>query len=298
MKKLAPIVIFAFNRPDALRGMIDSLKRNPLYEESEKFVFVDGARNEAERAKVDEVVAVAREITENVVAADSNRGLGPSIIAGVSEIINRYGRAIVLEDDLVLMPGFLQYMNQALDAYQEDARIFAVCGYGLKIKRPAGYVGDVYLCNRASSWGWGTWADRWNSVDWNVSDWEQLQSDRSAQRAFNRGGSDMYGMLRGYMEGRNRSWAIRFCYSQFRQGRYSVHPFRSLVENDGFGDGATNCRQKYSRFKTDRMQSVDLQINITPPYALHPNLQIFSELRSYHSIRTRLYSKIRKILNI
>lgn len=292
---LAPIVIFAFNRPDALRGMIDSLKRNLLYEESEKFVFVDGARNEAERAKVDEVVAVAREITENVMAADSNRGLGPSIIAGVSDIINRYGRAIVLEDDLVLMPGFLQYMNQALDAYQEDARIFAVCGYGLKIKRPAGYVGDVYLCNRASSWGWGTWADRWNSVDWNVSDWEQLQSDRSAQRAFNRGGSDMYGMLRGYMEGRNRSWAIRFCYSQFRQGRYSVHPFRSLVENDGFGDGATNCRQKYSRFKTCVSDSLD---PLLLPEEIEPVKSLIQASAGYHGLARRIYSRLRRILDI
>ncbi|MDE6490720.1 MAG: glycosyl transferase [Muribaculaceae bacterium] len=292
---LAPIVIFAFNRPDALRGMIDSLKRNPLYDESEKFVFVDGPRNEAERVKVDEVVAVAREITENVVAADSNRGLGLSIIAGVSDIINRYGRAIVLEDDLVLMPGFLQYMNQALDAYQADERIFAVCGYGLKIKRPAGYVGDVYLCNRASSWGWATWADRWNSVDWNVSDWEQLQADRRMQRAFNRGGSDMYGMLRGYMEGRNKSWAIRFCYSQFRQGRYSVHPFRSLVENDGFGDGATNCRQKYSRFKTCVSDSLE---PLVLPEEIEPAESLIKDSANYHSLARRIYSRLRRILDI
>ncbi len=291
---LAPIVIFAFNRPEALRRMLESLKVNPLYEESEKFVFVDGPRSEADEAKVKEVIAVAHEVTTNVVAAETNKGLGASIIAGVTDVIAKYGRAIILEDDLRLMPGFLQYMNQALDAYYDDERIFAVCGYGLKIKMPKGYDGDVYLSNRASSWGWGTWEDRWNTVDWAVGDWEQLQSDRKAQRAFNQGGSDMYGMLRNYMMGRNRSWAIRFCYSQFRQGRYSVHPFLSFVENEGFGDGATNCKQKYSRFKTN-LQCVMITLNL--PANIEVNKAILKENRRYHGFVKRIYSKIRKILN-
>lgn len=292
----APIVIFAFNRPDSLSRMIESLKTNTGWENHEIFVFVDGPRNEEEKKKVDEVVDIAKGLTKNVVTSSENKGLGPSIISGVTEVINKYGNAIVLEDDLVLMPGFLSYMDDALDKYESDSRIFAVCGYGLKIKRPKGYNSDVYLGIRASSWGWGTWSDRWNSVDWNVSDWEQLKSSPKLQKAFNRGGSDMYGMLKDYVEGRNRSWAIRFCYSQHKQGKYSVHPFDSLVSNEGYGQDATNCRQKYSRFKINL--NTTSSPNLILPEKLEYNHQIQKRIARYHSLPIRIYSRVRKILNI
>ncbi len=290
-----PIVIFGFNRPDAFSRLVDSLKKNPGFNGHPVFVFIDGPRNELDKPKVDEVIALANELTPNVTASAENKGLGNSVIKGVSEVIAKYGKAIVLEDDLVLMPGFLQYMEDALALYDEDKRIFSICGYGLKINRPADYVGDVYLCNRSSSWGWATWADRWQTVDWNVSDWNELASSKRMQQEFNRGGSDMFGMLRGFMEGRNKSWAIRFCYSQFRQGRYSVHPFRSLVANEGFGADATNCRQKYSRFKTDIERDAK---RLTLPEGLQPDARLIKSSARYHSLRLRLYSKIRSILNI
>lgn len=290
---LAPIIIFAFNRPASLKAMVDTLKANPLYEESEKYVFVDGPRNEEDRRKTEEVVTYANTITPNVYASKTNKSLGTSIIEGVTAIINRYGKAIVLEDDLVLMPGFLTYMNQALDTYEYDKRIFSICGYGLKVKRPIDYEGDVYLGIRSSSWGWGTWADRWNSVDWAVSDYDELQKDKAKQRAFNRGGSDMYGMLRDYMEGRNKSWAIRFCYSQFLQGKYSVHPFLSLVDNAGFGADATNCKQRYSRFRVELNKRIEFNMQ----KELYLNKDIIKHVYWYHSIPIRSYYKIRNFFS-
>jgi hypothetical protein len=186
-------------------------------------------------------------------------------------------------------------MNEALDTYENQEKIFSICGYGLKIKRPKDYVEDVYMGIRSSSWGWGTWKDRWQSVDWEVKDWEELSMNRRTQSAFNRGGSDMFGMLRGYMTGRNNSWAIRFCYSQFKQGRYSVHPFLSFVDNEGFGEGATNCNQKYSRFKVELNNQETPVLNM--PSELSLNKNIIRANSRYHSLMMRIYSKFRKILN-
>ena len=293
---LAPIVIFAFNRPDSLQRMIDSLKLNPLYEESEKFVYIDGPRSEDERHKVDEVIAVAENITHNVSISPVNKGLGSSIIAGVSAVLEKYGKAIVLEDDLVFTPNFLSYMNQALEFYEDDNRIISICGYGLKIKHPKGYRGDVYLSGRSSSWGWATWRDRWQQIDWDILDWNELSADRVRQKAFNKNGSDMFAMLKDYMEGRNHSWAIRFCYNQFKLGMYSVSPFLSKVNNEGFGENATNCKQRYSRFKID--------IDTTGTYTfvfdknIVPNKKIEKECYHYHSLVLRVYSRVRKILHI
>ena len=199
---LAPIVIFAFNRPEALQKLLDSLRMNSFYEESDKYIFIDGPRCEEDKAKVDEVVTIARKVASNISISPVNRGLGNSIIAGVSTIIAEYGKAIVLEDDLICAPNFLSYMNQALDFYENDNKIISICGYGLKIKRPRGYVGDVYLLGRSSSWGWATWKDRWEQIDWDIQDWNEFSSNKQMRRAFNKNGSDMYSMLKGYMEGK------------------------------------------------------------------------------------------------
>jgi hypothetical protein len=293
---LAPIVIFAFNRPEALQKLLDSLRMNPFYEESDKYIFIDGPRCEEDKAKVDEVVTIARKVASNISISSVNRGLGNSIIAGVSTIIAEYGKAIVLEDDLICAPNFLSYMNQALDFYENDNKIISICGYGLKIKRPRGYVGDVYLLGRSSSWGWATWKDRWEQIDWDIQDWNEFSSNKQMRRAFNKNGSDMYSMLKGYMEGKNHSWAIRFCYNQFKLGKYSICPFISKVDNIGFGEEATNCKQRYSRFK------VNMDIAHSHEFLFEKDIESNKRIEKlcyrYHSITLRLYSKIRKTLHI
>lgn len=290
----APIVIFAFNRPKMLQRMIESLRSNALYEESEKFIFIDGPRNDEDRRKIQEVLTIAQKVTPNVFVSSVNKGLGTSIIAGVSSVIDRYGKAIVLEDDLICMPNFLSYMNQALDFYENDPRIISVCGYGLKIRRPENYDGDVYLSARSSSWGWATWKDRWTTIDWNVSDWAEFSRNRRKIKEFNMNGSDMFSMLKDYMEGRNRSWAIRFCYNQYKTGRYAVCPFLSKVGNDGFGEDATNCKQKYSRFKIDPDKTG--RLNFVFGRNLQPDREIARECYRYHSVWMRIYSKIRNMI--
>lgn len=244
-----PIAIFAFNRPLHFSRMMDSLKKNEGLDGRDIFVFIDGPRNDEDRPLVKEVCALAHTLTTNVESAAANKGLAASVITGVSKLMDKYGRAIVIEDDLILMPAFLRFMDEALDYYVHDERIFSVCGFSLKIDKPAGYSHDIYLSPRSSSWGWATWKNRWDKVDWDVSDFNELKQSLRLRHEFNKGGSDMYSMLKRYMEGRNNSWAIRFCYAQFKNKAYSLHPFRSLVVNDGYGEGATNCRQKYNRFK-------------------------------------------------
>ena len=289
----APIVLFAFNRPDRLKATIESLLKNEEAKDCELFVFVDGARPEkvGEADKVNEV----RNVVKNIMGfkelhysfSETNKGLGKSVIEGVSEVINKYGKAIILEDDLVLLPNFIAYINQGLNRYQDEKDVFSICGYSNRVKRPKGYLADTYFCNRSSSWGWGTWANRWNSVDWTLEPFEQYLKYKSQ---FNRwGGSDCFGMLCGWHEGRNKSWAIRFCFSQFLQKRVSLFPMESLVINEGFDGDGTNCR-KWSRFKFD----VDIsgRTDYLFPNEIEVDKRILKQALAYHSITRRIFSKI------
>lgn len=304
MEIFAPIIIFAFDRLTPLKNTINSLKLNVESVKSDLFIFVDGPRPNRHEDK-EKVIAV-QEYVKNIdgfksihyAFSDMNKGLARSIIEGTTKVINEYGKVIVVEDDLYLSCSFLKFMNKMLDLYEEDKRIMQVSGYSCKLKKVTDYSYDAYISERAHCWTWGTWKDRWLTVDWDVKDFNSLKTDGKQQRAFCKRGSDLYGMLKKYMEGKIDSWYIRFEYSMFKQRRYTVCPIRSLVRNDGFIAESTHCNV-YNRYKIDFEENHEG--NFIVPERLQPIEEIMSEAVKYWSIRYRLYGKIRttimKLLN-
>lgn len=297
MKKLAPIVLFAFNRPDALKNTITSLLANNEAKDSELFIFVDGARDhkKGEHEQVRMVQDYVKSITgfKAVVYSFSldNRGLGDSIVSGVTSIIDRYGRAIVLEDDLVFSSNFLAFMNDGLRRYEGDDKIFSICGYTNKVTAPRGYNADSYFCTRSSSWGWATWKDRWSSVDWELNNWGEYKSMASD---FNKwGGSDCFQMLQSVKDGRGNSWAIRFCFAQFLQDKLALFPIVSKVRNDGFDGDGTNCK-KWSRFRY--VFDVEGKLSFNYPDNIKLNPKLYRSAMSYHTISIRLLSRLMYII--
>ena len=295
---LAAIIVFAFNRPEALRNTIQSLLRNTEAQESDLYVFVDGARpdkpGEAEKVKAVQkyVKSVSGFKSVHYTFGERNKGLGTSIIQGVTSVINRHGKVIVLEDDLVFAENFLAFMNEGLKRYEKEERVFSVCGYSNKVNVPEGYASDAYFCPRSSSWGWATWADRWNSVDWGLKDWDKYAGMR---KAFNRwGGSDCFGMLKGWRQGKNQSWAIRFCFSQFLQDKLSLFPTISKVRNDGFDGTGTNCK-RWSRFRYEFDETANK--NFVFPQEIAINKQLYRSAMAYHSIPVRIYSRLMYLIH-
>lgn len=289
----APIVIFAFNRLKPLELLIDSILNNTEAIHSDLYVFVDGYRERKVGEK--EKVYAVRKFVESISGFkslhyrfnDINIGLGPSVISGVSEVINKYGRAIILEDDLVLSNNCLCFLNTALDKYVNENKVFSICGYTNKVKLPSEYNCNSYFCVRSSSWGWATWADRWNSVDWNLENWIAVEN---MKKSFNRwGGSDCFQMLKDWKEGRNSSWAIRFCFAQFLQNKLSLFPTVSKVKNNGFEGDGMNCKT-YSRFKYIFDKSEDK--NFIFPNQINMYSKIYKSSKSYHSILKRIWSRI------
>jgi len=233
-----PIVFFTYKRVP--RKTIKSLLNNNLASKSDVYIFSDGYKNDVDKNDVLEVREYLKSIegfkSIQVVEASQNKGLANSIIYGVTEIINRYGKVIVLEDDLIVSNDFLEYMNEALEFYKNDKAIWSISGYGPKLPCLEDYDKDLYLSPRGSSWGWATWKGRWDSVDWDVKDFEKLKLDKQMRKEFELGGDDMYKMLELQMLEKIDSWAIRWCFSQFLQDKYTVYPVKSKIVNDGFND--------------------------------------------------------------
>lgn len=297
--KLSPIIVFAFNRVDTLQNTIESLKKNKEAKDSELFVFVDGPRlnKDGEKEQVLAVQEYVKTITgfKNISYkfSETNKGLAQSIISGTTLVINKYGKVIVVEDDLYVSPCFLTFMNILLNKYRNDQRIFQISGYGLKIKVPAEYKYDIYMHIRAHSWTWATWKDRWDTVDWEVKDYQDLVQNKKKQKAFNKGGSDLFKMLKGYMEGKNNSWYIRFTYSMFLQNKFGICPVKSLVINDGFRSQATHCNT-YNRYTVDFFNEYKNDFLI--PEQIEWNPIISKKVYKYWSIPYRIYGKMMSII--
>jgi len=244
MQELAPIVLFVYNRPSHTKKTIEALKNNELAGESDLFIFSDGAKSENDAQRVDEVRAYIKTIKGfggvEVTEREKNFGLANSIISGVNHVSSLYDRVIVLEDDVITAPSFLTFMNNALEFYQTNKSIFSVSGYPYSIKIPGSYKKDVFISYRASSWGWGTWKDRWEKVDWEVKDFNSFIKDKKAQKLFNRAGEDVTPMLKAQIWGEIDSWAIRWTYSHSKHNAYCLLPIIPLCKNIGTDSSGTH----------------------------------------------------------
>ncbi|WP_020061486.1 glycosyltransferase [Bacillus sp. 123MFChir2] len=244
---LAPVIIFVYNRPEHTIKTIEALAKNKLARESTVFIFSDAAKNENSLEKVRAVREYIDTIEEKkyfksltIKKADINKGLAKSVIDGVSKIIKEYGKVIVLEDDLVTTPDFLTYMNDGLNYYNDLDKVWSISGYNIPIAFPEGYKSEIYYSYRGCSWGWATWKNRWNQVDWDVKDYAEFKGSRRLRNQFNRGGRDMANMLDAQMEGIIDSWAIRWCYTQSKKDLLTVYPVKSRIKNIGLDGSGTH----------------------------------------------------------
>lgn len=292
---LAPIVLFVFNRPTHTRKTLEALKADALAPLSTLYIFADGMRSESDLQGVEAVREIVQQVSGfhavKLEESVTNRGLSKSIMEGVTAVLREHGRAIVLEDDLSVVPGFLAFMNRALTVYETDQRLFSISGWAPHIKIPADYHESAYLCRRGLCWGWATWMDRWQKVDWNIADYDAFSSDPIAVRAFAEGGDDLPDMLRNSMRGRIQSWAVRWCYAQFRANAYSLVPVKSYVTNTGQDDTGTNSKSRYvipgAPLVVERNASTQLHAN------LDPHQKILNNLRKFYSYNWK--AKIKRL---
>jgi hypothetical protein len=241
----APIALFAYRRVEHLIRALDALSACPEFLDSRVFVFSDGAKDEASSADVERVRTILRaRLTPNmtIIEAPTHRGLAASITAGVTRLCDEFGRAIVLEDDLIVSPSVLTWFNMALDAYADDERVWQVSAYQFSVPQFAQRAEAMFL-NLTTSWGWATWKRSWDQYDPMAKGWERLKFDQVMRREFDFDGAYPYSdMLVDQMAGRIDSWAIRWRWAAFRANAISLFPPRSLVSNIGFDAAATHTR--------------------------------------------------------
>ncbi len=243
---LAPIVLFVYNRLWHTQQTIESLQRNELAGESELYIYSDAPRNENDRPGVEKVKEYIRGIqgfkSVSIIERNENYGVDKSIIAGTTEIIDKFGKIIVLEDDLESHPQFLAYMNKALNKYESSRKVFSITGYSFINRREDKNLDKTYFLKIISSWSWATWKDRWDQFDKSVVGWEELRSNAILRNKFDFDNAYPYTkMLLTQMEKGVNTWDILWYWTVFKCNGFTLYPKLTLVRNIGFDGSGVHC---------------------------------------------------------
>jgi hypothetical protein len=299
MNDLAPILLFAYNRPQHLKRAVASLLQNEEGKASDLYVFSDAAKT----SRDEEAVELVREIIQNIegfhqitiVERKENWGLARSIIDGVTSIVNRYGRVIVLEDDLVMSPYFLRFMNDALETYKDEPRVghIQACDFIQSPRLP-----ETFLIKWTGSWGWGTWKRAWEKFNPNGEELLAQLYERKLNKQFDFNGK--YGftrMLRRQTEGKNNSWAIRWNASLFLADILSLNVGRSLVSNEGL-DGSGSNSFSHDPYRS-KLWMKPLTVERIQP--IEENLEARKEFERYYGRTNSIWAKglrrLKRVLN-
>ncbi len=299
MNELAPIVLFVYNRPLETKRAILSLSSNYLAKESELFVFSDAAKNPKARERVDEVREYLKTVDGfrkvHITESEKNKGLAKSVISGVSKVLENYEKVIVLEDDLVTSKNFLDFMNQALNFYSDNKNVISISGYTLDLPSLKETDKDYYVCLRASSWGWGMWSDKWNAIDWTLSDYRQFSGNLKERKEFAAISSDLPRMLRNQKNGKIDSWAIRLTFHQFRNRMISIFPTSSKLVSIGMSKDATHT-VGVTKFDTklDTSNRREFSFDDSP----ERNDKLLKDFKRFFSVRQRMWDKILRIIEL
>ena len=245
MGNFAPVCIFVYNRPVQTKKILEALLKNSEAKETEVYFFCDGPKSIADQQAVLSVKALARSAKgfkkTSIIEREENLGLANNILHGVSHVVSSHGRAIVLEDDILVSPHFLAFMNEGLDRYRDDTAVAAIHGYTPPIE-----VGKnrVFFIRGADCWGWATWERAWNTFERDGAKLLKRIQLENLSKGFDLDFSFPYTkMLKEQTERKNQSWAIRWQASCYLNKMYCAYPPKSLVANIGFDGSGTHSKQ-------------------------------------------------------
>ncbi|MFL9609793.1 glycosyltransferase family 2 protein [Methylobacillus sp. Pita2] len=239
----APIVLFVYNRPNHVARVIDALKLNKLACESDLIIYSDAAKKDSDLDAVAEVRTYIHKVdgfkSVTVIERGENMGLARSIIDGVTTVCEKYGKVIVMEDDIVTSPDFLTFMNRALHHYVDEKRVWHISGWNYPIDSTD--IGDAFLWRVMNCWGWATWHDRWKYFEKDsqklILSWDQNKINRFNLDCV----KDSWSQVRSNATGDISTWAVFWYATIFEYGGLCLNPTKTFVHNIGHDGTGEHC---------------------------------------------------------
>lgn len=241
---LAPIILFVYNRPNHTRQVVESLLANPLAKDSNLYIYSDAPKDLSSQEKVTEVRNYIHSITGfkniTIIERERNFGLAENIIDGVSKIVNKYGKIIVLEDDIVVSPVFLEYINHALNHYEKENKVWSISAWNYPLD-PNPIQEDTFFWRIPHCWGWGTWKDRWQYYRRDLQWVQDNFTKKDIYEVSLHNTSDYWKHFVLNKRGKIKTWAIFWYLNAYKHHALTLMPKYSYVKQIGFDGSGIHC---------------------------------------------------------
>lgn len=267
---LAPIILFVYNRVLNTERLLDSLMANQLAKHSILYIYCDGAKKNADSTEIKKISAV-REFVKSknwckethVVEAETNLGCAPSIIKGVTEVINKHGKIIVLEDDLILSPFFLDFMNDALNLYENHPKVSSIgaCNF---FANGAKYPRSFFL-PYPDCLGWATWGYRWSAYEYNGQKLlDELKSKKLIKKFNSNGAFDMEGLLIAQINNAVSAWDVQWTATCVLNDWLTLYPNESISQHLYLNDATHSTFNVLPPLLQNKIDLIKQEVKIDP----------------------------------
>lgn len=306
----APIVMFVYNRADHFTQTYEALAKCPEAKNSILYIFSDGAKNDNAKPQVEQVRQTAKGFAEKndfkqlvLTESPENKGLAKSVINGVTNVIDKYGSVIVVEDDCVPSPYFLRYMNRALRFYKNDKSVGSIAGYTPPITFSESYHLDVFAAYRSCSWGWATWKEIWNKVDWNLTYMRDFYNNPEMIKKLNSFGSDRFVRLHRNAVSNANSWSVKFGAHHIKNDLLTIYPRYSYISNIGCDETGVHSKSvDAEKMRVDlnkaipnpTLEKVTINPEIQKNFKKHYSGGIISDIKRYLATKYIVQKEKRK----
>lgn len=280
---LAPIVIPTLNRYEHLKKCLDSLGKCSGSDKSDIYISVDYPPSEKYVEGYKKVKEMLSEYDfgafhqSYVIYHDNNLGASGNSAFIVKKVyLDGYDRFVFTEDDNVFSVNFLEYVNFGLTEFENDDKVFAVCGFNDSEKK--GKAENIFLSDSFNAYGCGQWTKKCLELD----DWrkreslERLLYDKKTRKKLYREKYKKYWILVRALIEKPNGWCPLFINSKgeyegidhlyllFMEEKheYCVYPTVSKVCNIGCDGSGLHVYKgaKYSQV------NLDSQIHFNPSY--------------------------------
>lgn len=173
MRIYAPVLICTLNRYEHFRRCVESLLRCTGAEKTDLYIALDYPLYETHwegYRKIEEYLLEIKGFKSiNIIRRSENYAVNKNFNDSRSEIFESYDRIIISEDDNEFSPNFLEYINKGLDKFENNANVYAICGYNYPIKMPTSYKSNYYLKALFSGWGCAYWKHKYWEIPENTA---------------------------------------------------------------------------------------------------------------------------------
>ena len=287
MRQTAPIILFVYNRPLHTRKTLKALENAQLADISDVYIYADGAKNANQIDAVNQVRAIIREPWNfksiNIIERKKNLGLAANVIDGVTFVVSKHGRAIVLEDDLQIAEVGLEYFNDALECFEDEEKVMSISGYMYPVKNLES-LPESFFFRVANSWGWATWDRAWQKFN---PDIEALTKDFTKQNIKDFSidhAENFWKQVKEFKAGKINSWAIRWYLTVFKNNGLNLYPRHSMIQNIGTDGSGTHS-------DVDKVYEVELATQKIQgfPQEIEENKQAYEAIKYFYQHRKGNY---------